>query len=47
MEPSTPLSPVREGSVRAVVECIRATLPLAPEVYVLHATGALAAEFYR
>jgi len=47
VEPSTPLSPVREGSVRAVVECIRATLPLAPEVYVLHATGALAAEFYR
>ncbi len=47
VEPSTPLKPVREGSVRAVVECIRATLPLAPEAYVLHATGALAAEFYR
>ncbi len=47
VEPSTPLTPVREGSVRAVVECIKATLPLEPEVYVLHATGALAAEFYR
>lgn len=47
VEPSTPLMPVREGSVRAVVECIRATLPLAPEICVLHATGALAAEFYR
>jgi sugar phosphate isomerase/epimerase len=47
VEPSTPLAPVREGSVRAVVECLRATLPLAPEAYVLHATGALAAEFYR
>jgi sugar phosphate isomerase/epimerase len=47
VEPSTPLAPVREGSVRAVVNVITATLPLAPEVYVLHATGALAAEFYR
>lgn len=47
VEPSTPLAPVREGSVRAVVDTIRATAPLAPEVYVLHATGALAAEFGR
>ncbi len=47
VEPSTPLAPVREGSVRAVVEVIRATAPLAPESYVLHATNALAAEFYR
>jgi sugar phosphate isomerase/epimerase len=47
VEPSTPLAPVRQGSTRAVIEAIRATLPLQPEVYVLHATGALAAEFYR
>jgi sugar phosphate isomerase/epimerase len=47
VEPSTPLTPVREGSVRALVNTVRATLPLEPEVYVLHATGALAAEFYR
>ena len=47
VEPSTPLTPVREGSVRAVVETITATAPLDPEAYVLHATGALAAEFYR
>jgi len=47
VEPSTLLEPVREGSVQAVVECIRAAQPLEPEVYVLHATGALAAEFYR
>lgn len=47
VEPSTPLAPVREGSVRAVTDIVRATLPLAPEVYVLHATGPLAAEFYR
>jgi sugar phosphate isomerase/epimerase len=47
VEPSTPLTPVREGSVRTAVEIIRATRSLEPEVYVFHATGALAAEFYR
>lgn len=47
VEPSTPLRPVREGSVRALIDCIHATLPLEPEVYVLHATGELAAEFTR
>ena len=46
VEPSTPLTPVRKGSVEAVVQAIQATKPLEPEVYVLHATGALAAEFY-
>jgi sugar phosphate isomerase/epimerase len=46
VEPSTPLRPVREGSVEAVVQSIKATVPLQPEVCVLHATGALAAEFY-
>lgn len=47
VEPSTPLAPVREGSLRAVMDAIHATRALEPEVYVLHATGALAAEFYR
>lgn len=47
VEPSTPLQPVREGSVQALVEAIQATISLDPEAYVLHATGALAAEFYR
>jgi sugar phosphate isomerase/epimerase len=47
VEPSTPLGPVREGSVRVLVDMVRRTLPLEPEVYVLHATGSLAAEFYR
>jgi sugar phosphate isomerase/epimerase len=47
VEPSTPLEPVRRGSVEATVEAIRATLPLAPGSYVLHATNALASEFYR
>jgi sugar phosphate isomerase/epimerase len=45
VEPSTLLGSVREGSVKAIVDCIRATQPLEPEAYVLHATGALAAEF--
>lgn len=46
VEPSTPLTPVRRGSVEALVDTIQATRPIEPEVYVLHATGALAAEFY-
>jgi sugar phosphate isomerase/epimerase len=45
VEPSTPLQPVREGSVRALVDCITASQPLDPQVYVLHATGSLASEF--
>lgn len=47
VEPSTLLTPVRQGSVQALVDIVRATRPLAPEAYVVHATGALAAEFYR
>lgn len=47
VETSTPQTSVREGSVQAVIDCIQATQPLDPEVYALHATGALAAEFYR
>lgn len=47
VEPSTPLEPVRLGSVDAVLDIMDAVEPLDPEVYVLHATGALAAEFYR
>ncbi|MFH1633831.1 MAG: cobamide remodeling phosphodiesterase CbiR [Chloroflexota bacterium] len=47
IETSTPQAAVRKGSVQAVIDSIRATQPLEPEAYVLHATGALAAEFYR
>lgn len=47
VEPSTPLEPVRKGSVRALIDVVQATQPLSPECYVLHATGALASEFYR
>lgn len=46
VEPSTPLHAVREGSLQALAEVTTATLPLEPEAFVLHATGALAAEFY-
>lgn len=46
VEPSTPLEPVRKGSVDAIVDFIRSVHPLNPEVYIFHATGALAAEFY-
>lgn len=46
VEPSTLLLPVRAGSANALIDAIQATLPLHPERYVLHATGALAAEFY-
>jgi sugar phosphate isomerase/epimerase len=46
VETSTPLAPVRNGSVQAVTDAIRTTARLEPEVCVLHATGALAAEFY-
>jgi sugar phosphate isomerase/epimerase len=47
VEPSTPLKQVRQGSRDALVEAIRLTRKLEPESYVLHATGALAAEFYQ
>ena len=47
VELSTPLDPVRGGAVQAVVDFVEWTRPLEPEVYVLHATGPLAAEFYR
>ena len=47
VEPSTPLTQVRRGSIQAVTEIIQATLQLQPETYVLNATGSLAAEFYR
>ena len=46
VEPSTPLAPVRNGSVEALLQSIELTSPLDPEVYVLHAFGALATEFY-
>ncbi len=47
IEPSTLSPSVRQGSVIAIKDVIKATRPLDPQVYVLHATGALAAEFYQ
>lgn len=47
VEPSALLEPVRTGSVASMVQVLRATLPLDVEAYVVHATGSLAAEFYR
>jgi sugar phosphate isomerase/epimerase len=47
VEPASPQEPVRLGSVEAVIRSIEQVRPLQPEVYVLHATGALAAEFGR
>ena len=47
VEPATLNDPVRQGSVLALVDAIKTTLPLDPQVYVMHATGAMAAEFYR
>jgi sugar phosphate isomerase/epimerase len=45
VDPSTPVQPVRRGSLDALVDSVLRMAPLEPEVYVLHATGALASEF--
>jgi sugar phosphate isomerase/epimerase len=45
LEPSTPVQMVRQGSVDTLVDAVLRLAPLEPEVYVLHATGSLAAEF--
>ena len=47
VEPAALLEPVRAGSVASMVEVLKATIPLDIEAYVVHATGSLAAEFYR
>lgn len=47
LEPSTPVQMVRQGSVDTLVDAVLRLAPLEPEVYVLHATGPLAAEFTR
>lgn len=45
LEPSTPMQMVRQGSVDTLVDAVLRLAPLEPEVYVMHATGPLAAEF--
>lgn len=47
IEPATPNQYIREASVECLVDAIELVKPLNPEVYVLHSTGALAAEFSR
>ncbi len=47
LEPASPVEHIRRASVDFLVESAVRFAPLEPEVYVLHATGALAAEFYR
>ena len=47
LEPSTPMQAVRDGSVDTLVDAVLRVAPLEPEIHVLHATGALAAEFAR
>jgi sugar phosphate isomerase/epimerase len=47
VDPSTPVQPVRRSSLDALVDGVLRMAPLEPEVYVLHATGALAGEFGR
>ncbi len=47
LEPSSPNPFIRKASVDCLVELVNLVKPLEPEIYVLHATGPLAAEFSR
>jgi sugar phosphate isomerase/epimerase len=47
VDASTPVQPVRQGSLDTLVDGVLRMAPLEPEVTVLHATGALAGEFGR
>jgi sugar phosphate isomerase/epimerase len=46
LEPSTPLDEIRRAAVRTLVDAIHVCRVLEPEVYVLHATGEMASDFY-
>lgn len=45
MEPASFSKHIREGSVKAFIDCIELTKPLDPICWVLHPTGALTVEF--
>ncbi|MDD1777926.1 MAG: sugar phosphate isomerase/epimerase [Candidatus Helarchaeota archaeon] len=45
IELTSPNALIREASINCIIESIKKTLPLDPMAYVLHLTGALAAEF--
>lgn len=47
IEPASPNQDIRKASVQSLADSIELALPLDPECYVLHSTGALAAEFSR
>lgn len=47
IEPSTPVRSVRDGSILELSDHIKRMEEIEPEVYVMHATGALASEFCR
>jgi sugar phosphate isomerase/epimerase len=47
VEPASPNEFIRKASVDVLADAVKLCEPLDPEVYVIHATGALAAEFSR
>lgn len=47
VEPASPNEFIRKASVEVLADAVRLCEPLEPEAYVVHATGALAAEFSR
>jgi sugar phosphate isomerase/epimerase len=47
VEPASPNEFIRKASVDVLADAVRLCEPLDPEVYVVHATGSLAAEFSR
>jgi len=46
LEPASPVEWVRRAAVEAMVDAVLSLSALEPEVYVLHATGSLATEFF-
>jgi sugar phosphate isomerase/epimerase len=47
VEPASPNEFIRKASVEVLADAVKLCEPLKPEAYVIHATGALAAEFSR
>jgi sugar phosphate isomerase/epimerase len=47
VEPASPNEFIRKASVEVLADAVKLCEPIKPEAYVIHATGALAAEFSR
>jgi sugar phosphate isomerase/epimerase len=47
VEPASPNEFIRKASIEVLADAVKLSEPLNPEAYVVHATGALAAEFSR